>query len=89
MKVLVISGSQHKKQTSDEAINAVVSSLSHYDLLLFAYPTDESPTQDEVTVQLLNLSEQLNYALVSKEVLPQNFYGVGGMKIFRDLIKKL
>jgi len=29
---------------------------------------------------------QLNYALESKYVPPQNFYGIGGMKIFRDLI---
>ena len=26
------------------------------------------------------------YALVNKYVPPQNFYGIGGMKIFRDLI---
>lgn len=32
------------------------------------------------------MAETLNYALKNKYVPPQNFYGVGGMKIFRDLI---
>ena len=30
--------------------------------------------------------EKLSYALNNKYVQPRNFYGVGGMKIFRDLI---
>ena len=33
-----------------------------------------------------DLSKTLCYALDKKYVPPQNFYGVGGMKIFRDLI---
>lgn len=32
------------------------------------------------------LSKTLSYALKNNLVLPQNFYGIGGMKIFRDLI---
>lgn len=32
------------------------------------------------------LADKLNYALDHKYVQPSNFYGVGGMKIFRDLI---
>ena len=32
------------------------------------------------------LAETLNYALTNRYAPPQNFYGVGGMKIFRDLI---
>ncbi len=32
------------------------------------------------------LAETLSYALEHKYVPPQNFYGIGGMKIFRDLI---
>ena len=34
----------------------------------------------------MNLSLQTEFALENKLVLPENFYGVGGMKIFRDLI---
>lgn len=32
------------------------------------------------------MAVSLNYALEKKYVPPQNFYGIGGMKIFRDLI---
>lgn len=33
-----------------------------------------------------NMAATLSYALENKYVPPQNFYGIGGMKIFRDLI---
>lgn len=33
-----------------------------------------------------NLAKTLDYALENNLTLPSNFYGVGGMKIFRDLI---
>jgi len=32
------------------------------------------------------LAAQIGYALEKKYVPPQNFYGIGGMKVFRDLI---
>ena len=33
-----------------------------------------------------NLAARLEYALQNKYTPPQNFYGIGGMKVFRDLI---
>ena len=36
--------------------------------------------------QIDALAQKLTYALEHKYVPPQNFYGIGGMKIFRDLI---
>ena len=33
-----------------------------------------------------SMVKKLEYAIENKYVLPRNFYGVGGMKIFRDLI---
>ena len=42
-------------------------------------------TQAEVK----NMAAVLDYAMVNKLVLPQNFLGVGGMKIFRDLIYQM
>ncbi len=33
-----------------------------------------------------SLAKKLQYALDNKMLLPQNFYGIGGMKVFRDLI---
>lgn len=44
--------------------------------------TNESDPDYEIDC----LSKNLAYALDNKLVQPQNFYGVGGMKIFRDLI---
>ena len=44
--------------------------------------TDESDPDSEID----RLAETLSYALEHKYVPPQNFYGIGGMKIFRDLI---
>ena len=36
--------------------------------------------------QIDMLAQRLQYALENKYVPPQNFYGIGGMKVFRDLI---
>ncbi|MBE6926376.1 MAG: iron-sulfur protein [Ruminococcaceae bacterium] len=44
--------------------------------------TDESDPDGEID----RLAQTLSYALEHKYVPPQNFYGIGGMKIFRDLI---
>jgi multimeric flavodoxin WrbA len=35
---------------------------------------------------IVRMSKRLSYALENKLTMPANFYGVGGMKIFRDLI---
>ena len=44
--------------------------------------TDERDPDREID----RLAQNLFYGLVKKYVPPQNFYGIGGMKIFRDLI---
>ena len=44
--------------------------------------TDEVDPNSEIDA----LAGKLEYALDTKYVPPQNFYGIGGMKIFRDLI---
>ena len=44
--------------------------------------TDERDPDGEID----RLTATLNYALEHGYALPQNFYGIGGMKIFRDLI---
>ena len=36
-----------------------------------------------------NLSKSLAFAIGTKHTAPQNFFGVGGMKIFRDLIYEM
>jgi hypothetical protein len=49
---------------------------------LFGVATDEHDPDAEID----RISKNLVYALENGYVPPQNFYGVGGMKIFRDLI---
>ncbi|MBQ3574268.1 MAG: iron-sulfur protein, partial [Clostridia bacterium] len=44
--------------------------------------TDEFSPDSEID----RLCKNLDYALENRYVPPQNFYGIGGMKIFRDLI---
>ncbi len=44
--------------------------------------TDEADPDGEID----KLAKTLEYALTAEYVPPQNFYGIGGMKIFRDLI---
>jgi hypothetical protein len=42
--------------------------------------------QDDPNGQIDLVAQRLVYALENKYVPPQNFYGIGGMKVFRDLI---
>ena len=50
--------------------------------LLVGVATDENDTNADID----KMAKTLCYALDNKYVPPQNFYGVGGMKVFRDLI---
>ena len=42
--------------------------------------------EEDPNGQIDKLADTLTYALTHNYVPPQNFYGIGGMKIFRDLI---
>ncbi len=53
--------------------------------ILAGIATDESSPDTAIN----SLSDSLLYALEHKNTQPQNFYGVGGMKIFRDLIYQM
>ena len=50
--------------------------------ILAGIATDERNTDAAID----RLAASVDYALTNKNTGPQNFYGVGGMKIFRDLI---
>ena len=47
--------------------------------------TDEYDTDSQID----SLAKTLDFALKTKHAAPQNFWGVGGMKIFRDLIYQM
>ena len=49
---------------------------------LSSVATDEHDTDASID----QMAATLTYALEHRYVPPQNFYGIGGMKIFRDLI---
>lgn len=53
--------------------------------ILAGIATDETNPDKEIDT----LAASLVYALEHKNTQPQNFYGVGGMKIFRDLIYQM
>ena len=53
--------------------------------ILAGIATDEADTDAAIDAFAANLA----YALKNKNTGPQNFYGVGGMKIFRDLIYQM
>ena len=53
--------------------------------ILTGVATDEFNTDAAID----RLAENLDYALQHKNTGPQNFYGIGGMKIFRDLIYQM
>ena len=42
--------------------------------------------QEDPDQAIDQLAEKLEYALQTRYLPPQNFYGIGGMKVFRDLI---
>lgn len=52
---------------------------------LVGVATDETDPDREID----QLADALSYALENRYLQPQNFYGVGGMKIFRDLIYQM
>ncbi|MBR3874903.1 MAG: NAD(P)H-dependent oxidoreductase [Clostridia bacterium] len=52
---------------------------------LVGVATDETDPDGEID----RMAEELTYALETKLSQPQNFYGIGGMKIFRDLIYQM
>ena len=53
--------------------------------ILAGIATDEVDTDSSID----QLAASLSYSLEHKNTGPQNFYGVGGMKIFRDLIYQM
>ncbi len=75
----LISGHLEREENLRTIIEARAQVGSNF---LAGIATDEKDPDGEIT----RLSQRLTYALETKYLPPQNFYGVGGMKIFRDLI---
>ena len=75
----LVSGDLSKEENLRTIIEARAQVGSNF---LAGVATDEGNPDAEID----KLAQTLAYALAHKYVPPQNFYGIGGMKIFRDLI---
>ena len=75
----IVSGNYSEEKNLQTVLEARASVGENF---LCGVATDEFETNKEID----NLAKTLEYALESTHTVPQDFYGVGGMKIFRDLI---
>ena len=75
----LISGNLEQEQNLRTILEARAQVGSNY---LAGIATDASDTDTAID----QLCAKLTYALENKYLPPQNFYGIGGMKVFRDLI---
>ena len=75
----LVSGDLRSEENLRTVMEARAQVGSNY---LAGIATDESDTDGAID----RLCSKLTYALEQKYLPPQNFYGVGGMKVFRDLI---
>ena len=74
------------KYSVEDNLRAVIEARSEVGgNFLSAVATDEADTDMNID----NLSKSLEFCLETGHTTPQNFYGVGGMKIFRDLIYQM
>ena len=75
----LISGNYREEYNLQTIVEARAQVGSNF---LAGVATDEEDTDGAID----DLAKRLCYALENQYVPPQNFYGIGGMKIFRDLI---
>lgn len=78
----IISGAYSNENNLKTVIEARCETGGNY---LSAVATDEFRTDESID----NLAKCLEFALETNHTAPRNFYGVGGMKIFRDLIYQM
>jgi hypothetical protein len=78
----LVSGDYEKEHNLRTVIEARAETGGNF---LCGVATDERDTD----LQTDTLAKSLTFALETGHVAPQNFWGVGGMKIFRDLIYQM
>ncbi len=75
----LVSGNYSEEKNLQTVLEARASTGENF---LCGVATDEFNPNEEID----KMAKTLEYALENKHTCPQDFYGVGGMKIFRDLI---
>ena len=78
----LLSGHYSREQNLKTVIEARASTGGNY---LAGVASDEQETDQRIDA----LCKSLTYALETGHTVPQDFWGVGGMKIFRDLIYQM
>ena len=78
----LVSGNYAKENNLRTVIEARCETGGNF---LCGVATDEYETDKQID----DLAKSLSFALETKHTTPQNFWGVGGMKIFRDLIYQM
>jgi hypothetical protein len=78
----LVSGAYSQEQN---VINVVEARADTGGNFLAGVASDEFNTDKQIDT----LAKSLQFALETKHVVPQTFWGVGGMKIFRDLIYQM
>lgn len=78
----LVSGGLSEENNLRSAIEARAETGGNF---LSGIATDEYNTDGQID----SLAKTLQFALETKHTAPQNFWGVGGMKIFRDLIYQM
>lgn len=78
----LVSGNYSEEQNLINVIEARAETGGNF---LAGVATDERDTDKRVD----DLAKSLTFCLETKHTAPQNFWGVGGMKIFRDLIYQM
>jgi multimeric flavodoxin WrbA len=78
----LVSGDYEKEHNVRTVIEARAETGGNF---LCGVATDEKETDGQIDA----LAKSLAFALETGHVAPQNFWGVGGMKIFRDLIYQM
>ena len=78
----IVSGDYSRENNLRTVVEARCETGGNY---LCGVATDETDTDREIE----KLVRTLDFALSTSHTAPQNFYGVGGMKIFRDLIYQM
>ena len=78
----LVSGAYSKEQNLINVIEARAETGGNF---LAGVASDEADTDKRID----DLAKSLTFCLETKHTAPQNFWGVGGMKIFRDLIYQM
>lgn len=78
----IVSGNYSQENNLRNVIEARCETGGNF---LSGVATDEFNTDGQID----DLAKTLTFALETKHTAPQNFWGVGGMKIFRDLIYQM